>query len=123
MKVADKLQPLLDQLLSVSQELRKQVLADQDEVEEWSSLIEQREEIIKQINDLQNQGQLLRAEDKQNYLQKVYEIDLEITPLLNQKYEELDRQSKNIQKSRMVGAKYGSYGNINPYGAYFDKKN
>lgn len=123
MKMVGELQPLLDQLLSVSKELRKQVLEDQEKIEEWSTLIDQREVIIRHINDLQSQGHLLNTDEKQNYLQKVYDIDLEITPLLKQKHAELDRQSKNIQKSRIVGAKYGGYGTINPYGAYFDKKN
>ncbi|WP_142065948.1 hypothetical protein [Brevibacillus sp. AG162] len=123
MKEWTEVSSLLEQLLSASKELRSKIFADDDDIEGWTGLIDQREEIIKQISKLQNQGAIVTNEDKERYLQKVYEIDLQVFPLLEKKYDNLDRQSKNIQKSIMVGAKYGSYGNINPYGAYFDKRN
>ncbi|NRR23235.1 hypothetical protein [Brevibacillus sp. MS2.2] len=123
MKAWAEVSSLLEQLLSASEELRSKIFADDDDIEEWTGLIDQREEIIKQISEFQNQGAIVTDEDKERYLQKVYEIDLQVFPLLEKKYDNLDRQSKNIQKSIMVGAKYGSYGNINPYGAYFDKRN
>ncbi|GEC91878.1 hypothetical protein [Brevibacillus brevis] len=123
MKEWTEVSSLLEQLLSASKELRNKIFADDDDIEGWTGLIDQREDIIKQISKLQNQGAIVTNEDKERYLQKVYEIDLQVFPLLEKKYDNLDRQSKNIQKSIMVGAKYGSYGNINPYGAYFDKRN
>lgn len=114
---------LLEQLLSITQDLQIKVLRDSDNIDGWTCLIYKREEIIEQISSLQQQGETISDENKMDYLKKVYEIDQQLFPLIEQKYDDLDRQSKNIQKSQYVGAKYGSYGNINPYGAYFDKRN
>lgn len=95
MKEWTEVSSLLEQLLSASKELRNKIFADDDDIEGWTGLIDQREDIIKQISKLQNQGAIVTNEDKERYLQKVYEIDLQVFPLLEKKYDNLDRQSKD----------------------------
>ncbi|EST55667.1 hypothetical protein T458_06435 [Brevibacillus panacihumi W25] len=123
MNTPNSLRPLLENLLAITKELRKQILSDEENVEEWVELIEKREQSIQLITLLQNQNIYLSTEDKKKYLQKIYEIDLELAPLIEKKFEEVSKQGQNLQKSILVGTVYGGYGTISPYGAFFDKKN
>lgn len=116
------IQPLLEQLLTISVTLEQHVLEDLDFPDGWLQLVEQRQEVIDQLSACFQQGAVLTVDQKEQYIKKAYEIDQRILPVINRKKNEFASKISSLQKSKQVNKQYSGYSDYVPYGAFFDKK-
>lgn len=120
------LEMLLTQFLEKTKELKVLIGSykeeSEDDVEKWVVLLEERQEIINQIDKLLEQGHMLSDEQKQNYLSTALLIDEEVKPMLQKHMTEIQAHLTGIMKKKSASLQYSGYTAPEAYGAFFDKR-
>ena len=113
---------LLNELLEHTRRLQSRLLEDA-EPEEWNDLLDQRQNVIQQLNERFEAGATLSDEQKRIYLQPAAEADMNLIPVMNRKKQLLAVEMANFRKSKAANDQYGGYGgSTSAYGAFFDKR-
>jgi predicted metal-dependent hydrolase len=117
---------LLEQLELLTVHLQKQVFAYDIELEEgpgsWLDILAERQRVIDQLSVLLEQGFQFSEAQKKRYLEKVYQMDQQLQPFIEEKMREIQGRLANLQKSKFANQQYNGYGLIEAYGSFFDKK-
>ncbi|MGO4118987.1 flagellar protein FliT, partial [Rhizobium ruizarguesonis] len=104
--MTDQVETVMKQLLNKSVELRDLIFSYRDEsdneVERWSSLLSQRQELMDQIDSLIQNGMFLTAEHKQTYLSQILLIDEQVKPILQNHMVKLQLKIAEMQRKRSV---------------------
>lgn len=124
--MTDQVETVMKQLLNKSVELRDLIFSYRDEsdneVERWSSLLSQRQELMDQIDSLIQNGMFLTAEHKQTYLSQILLIDEQVKPILQNHMVKLQLKIAEMQRKRSVSRQYNGYAIPDAYGTFFDKR-
>lgn len=113
---------LLNEFLEYTRQLQNRLLEDA-EPEEWNGFLDQRQNVIQQLNERFEAGATLSDEQKRTYLQPAAEIDANLIPMMTRKKQKLAADMANYRKSKAVNDQYGGYGgSTSAYGAFFDKR-
>ncbi|WP_432775368.1 flagellar protein FliT [Brevibacillus gelatini] len=111
---------LLDGLLKVTQRLEEVVSVKGSEPEEWLSLLDERENLILQIQKHELASESLSFSQKQQ-LEQVYEINQRLIPKMDVRKQAVQKQLNNLQRTKLAMNSYNEAG-PNGYGAFFDRK-
>ncbi|MFM1651289.1 flagellar protein FliT [Brevibacillus sp. B_LB10_24] len=117
------LEPLLERLLALTLGLEKSVNDAQEDPDVWVKILEERQGVMDSISGMLANGEVLSEHLKHQYIEKAYQCDQKILPILNKKKEELATKIGQLNRSKTVNLQYQGYGNIASYGAFFDQKN
>ncbi|WP_134683514.1 flagellar protein FliT [Brevibacillus migulae] len=121
--MSETIETLLQNLLVLTLSLKQSVDAysENNDSEEWLRILEDRQQIINQIDAFLEEGYVLTEQLKDKYIAPVYEMDQVVIPLMEQKKAALQEKMQNLNKQKAVQNQYKGY-SMNAYGAFFDKK-
>jgi len=120
-KAAGMMEPL-ERFLDLTQALKQTIFDPESDPETWSSLFDQRQEVIEQLSALFAQGIALTDEQKSKYLKPAYEMDQLIVPMIEKRKRALEAEQEQFHKAKQANQQYVGYGASVPYGAFFDKR-
>ncbi|TQR32552.1 flagellar protein FliT [Brevibacillus brevis] len=111
---------LLNSLLESTVRLEKVVSAKDSEADEWMAVLDEREEMISQMQHQGLANESLTALQKQQ-LEQIYEINQRLIPLIDGRMQGVQQQLNTLQRSKLAMNTYNEAG-PNGYGAFFDRK-
>lgn len=111
----------LEKLLSLSLLLEKSVLDAESDPDDWVDILEERQQVMDQIQTALAEGATVSDTDKQNFLAKAYEIDQRILPIMEGKKLDVQDELHKLQKKKLAQKQYHGSA-ISAYGAFFDRK-
>ncbi|UED75584.1 flagellar protein FliT [Brevibacillus sp. DP1.3A] len=111
---------LLNSLLETTLRLEKVVSVKDSEPDEWMAVLDEREELISQIQHQGLDNESLSALQKQQ-MEQIYVINQRLIPLIDGRMQGVQQQLNNLQRSKLAMNTYNEAG-PNGYGAFFDRK-
>ncbi|MCC0566459.1 flagellar protein FliT [Brevibacillus borstelensis] len=117
----ENLESLFRELLRLSREWERAVLQEEADPDEWVELLDQREQVIRQIDEAMRAGAVPREEWKQQYVEPTFELDQRLIEVMEEKKDRLSEKINQIKQGKTVNKQYLGYG-TSAYGAFFDKK-
>lgn len=111
---------LADELLQLTQRIHDLLTNEESEPNDWLTLLDDRESIMAQINQLVSAGAILDDSHKQLLLQG-YQLNQRMIPLMKGRQQGVRNKIAVLQKGKMA---VNSYNEVGPsgYGAFFDRK-
>lgn len=115
-----RIDELLGNLYEKTQSLALLVEKKDSDVDEWMGYLDEREQLMQDIQALVQEGFIFTADQKEQLLQ-MSEINARILPQMDLRKQELTQKIGNIQQNKAVRQFYNSEG-PSGYGAFFDQK-
>lgn len=116
----------LERLYTLTLSLKQQVVEHDGEANDtlgnWLILLDERQQIIDQLSMSLDHGETISHDQRKMYIEKVRDLDQQILPIIREKMGEIQSKLHSINKSKLANQQYNSFGQITPYGAFFDKK-
>lgn len=111
---------LLANLYEKTQSLALLVEQEDSDLDEWMKFLDEREQIMKDVQTYVQNGVGFTESQKQ-LLAQMNEINLRILPQMDIRKQDLQQKIGNIQQNKAVRQFYNSEG-LTGYGAFFDQK-
>ncbi|TKI58595.1 flagellar protein FliT [Brevibacillus antibioticus] len=111
---------LLENILATTIRLEQVVSVKDSEPDEWLALLEERENLISQLQKFKVDSESLSSTQKQQ-MEQIYEINQRLIPLIDVRKQGVQQQLNNVQRSKLAMNSYNEAG-PNGYGAFFDRK-
>jgi flagellar protein FliT len=110
---------MFERLLSLTLLLEERIMESDSDPEHWVELLEDRQAIMDQISAVA--GPDIPDGLKQEYVQKIREIDKRLIPVIRQKQEQMANKLAKLKQGKTMNKQYMGY-STPAYGAFFDKK-
>ena len=113
---------LLEKLIEITK--KQQVLLEQEEVESYIELLDERQNILEQLNELYIKHPELKQQNDADLLDELKRLDEENKVEFERQFEETKRKLREVRMMKKNETQY-----TNPYsvareeGVYFDKRN
>lgn len=111
---------LMQQLLQHTMRLEQKVLQDTSDSDEWLAILDEREKLIEQVQELEMDDTTLTEPDL-DILRRVHEINQRLVSKMDDRKRVVQNQLNNIQRSKQAIGTYNENG-LNAYGAFLDHK-
>lgn len=118
----NQLEALLQTILDQTVALESSVLDENSEPDEWSRLLDERQQTMDQLSELIDRGMALSEDQKRNYVAKAYAIDQRLEPVMNGRKKSLGEKIGSITSTKNTVKKYNHYSNIAYFSSFFDQK-
>jgi len=111
---------LMQQMLEATQRLEQAVMVKDSDPDGWLTILDEREELIGQMQHSVIDGTALTASQRE-LLTQVYDLNQRLMPLMDNRKQDVQKQLNNAQRSRQA---LNTYHDMGPsgYGAFFDRK-
>ena len=111
---------LLGRLYDETVRLERAVMSEETDLEEWMIILDAREIIVKQIQEL-GLGKSDLTEQQWDEFANMSEINNRVISVIEKRKKSVQQQLNNIQRSKLAMSSYNEVG-PNGYGAFFDRK-
>lgn len=111
---------LLEQLGGVTCRLEQVVMFSESEPEEWMDLLDERENLVEQLQEIGLVASNL-TELQRNELVQIDVINQRVVSFMERRKNGVQQQLNNLQRSKLAMNSYNEVG-ANGYGAFFDRK-
>lgn len=116
----------INRLLKLTETLQAHVLDKQDDPDEWNEILDQRQQIIEELQVYIELGNTFSENHKQ-VISSVMRIDQEIGPIMEKAKKDIEEQLKLLERTKLAKRQYdGSerYGRYDDYSNshFFDQK-
>ncbi|MED1745809.1 flagellar protein FliT [Brevibacillus borstelensis] len=111
---------IVKQMLQLSCKLEHTVLNSDSEPEEWVLLLDERQYLMKQLDEGILAGEVLSDHQKM-LLAQIHGIDQRLQPIMLERKQGVEKKLREIQRSKTAVDAYHEAG-PSAYGAFFDSK-
>lgn len=116
-----KIDQLLETLYDKTQHLALLVEQEDSEPEDWDKLLDDREILIQDVQQIVSNGYMFSVMQKQK-LEEMQELNLRMMPKMESRKELIKQKLQDFRQKKVARDYYNGSG-LTGYGAFFDKKN